>query len=163
MRVDSGFSPLTKPVEKTSGVSSTTEKNSWIESLESTLTTQEPDPLGPPEPPVAAPYDPGVPQQMSIFAQFMAQQAQNQEEEETKSAADEFLDFARKSPAEIYRELCLKRLGLTESDLAGMTAEKRKEIEKLIEDMILAEMRKDAEKATGIPVAIAVPDAEVSI
>lgn len=151
MRVDSGFSPLTKIVEKTSGVSSTTEKNNWIESLEKALETNEPDPLGPPEPPAAVPFDPGMPLQMSIFAQFMAMQSQHQDEEETQSAADEFLEFARKSPAEQYRELVLKNLGLTEETLAALTPDERRAVEEIIKEKVLAKMKEDLERRTGIP------------
>lgn len=46
-----------------------------------------------------------------------------------KTALDELEEYLRKSPAERMREAILKRLGLTEADLAAMPPEKRTAVE----------------------------------
>ncbi|GGE51936.1 hypothetical protein GCM10007276_31270 [Agaricicola taiwanensis] len=45
---------------------------------------------------------------------------------EKPSAKEEFLDYARMTPAERMRDAILKELGLTEEDLEGMEPEARK-------------------------------------
>ncbi len=66
-----------------------------------------------------------------------------------KSVVDEFLEFAEKSYEEKMYDLMLKKLGLTEEDVANMTPEQRAEIEAKIQEMIKAEI----EKETGQRVA----------
>ncbi len=66
-----------------------------------------------------------------------------------KSVVDEFLEFAEKSYEEKMYDLMLKKLGLTEEDVANMTPEQRAEIEEKIKEMIKAEIEKD----TGLQVA----------
>lgn len=65
-----------------------------------------------------------------------------------KSVTDEFLEFAEKSYEEKMYDLMLKKLGLTEEDVAHMTPEQRAEIEEKIKEMIKAEV----EKETGLMV-----------
>ncbi len=68
---------------------------------------------------------------------------------EEKSVVDEFLEFAEKSYEEKMYDLMLKKLGLTEEDVANMTPDQRAEIEEKIKEMIKAEL----EKETGLQVA----------
>lgn len=69
---------------------------------------------------------------------------------EEKTVADQFLEFAEKSYEEKMYDLMLKRLGLTEEEVANMSPEQRAEIEKKIEEMIKAEIEKD----TGMQSAV---------
>ncbi len=62
------------------------------------------------------------------------------------TAEEQFLDFAKKSPAEKIRDALLKSVGTTEEELKSMTPEQRKEIEQKIADKIKEEMQKQTAK-----------------
>jgi hypothetical protein len=64
-------------------------------------------------------------------------------------AAQEFLAFAKMTPAEKIRYLYLQRHGLTEKDLKAMSPAKRQAIEAEIRDEIKDAMRRNTEKTTG--------------
>lgn len=57
-------------------------------------------------------------------------------EELGSSAADEFLDYMKKTPEERLRDKILKALGVTEEDLEAMPMEERMAIEEKIADII---------------------------
>lgn len=61
---------------------------------------------------------------------------------ETRAA---FQAEAEKTPAERMREQMLARLGLKESDLQGMSPEKRQAVEKQLAEMIKQEVEKAAQ------------------
>jgi hypothetical protein len=63
--------------------------------------------------------------------------------------AQEFLAFAKMTPAEKIRYLFLQRHGLSENDLKSMSPAKRAAIEAEIRDEIKDAMRRNTEKATG--------------
>jgi len=63
-------------------------------------------------------------------------------ERKAPSAADLFLEEARKSPIERMREQILEELGLTEESLAQMSPEERRATEDKISDMIEEKTRK---------------------
>jgi hypothetical protein len=52
------------------------------------------------------------------------------------SAADQFLDYMKKTPEERLRDKILKALGLTEEDVANMSPDERIGLEKKIRDII---------------------------
>lgn len=66
-----------------------------------------------------------------------------------KSARDEFLDYARMSPAEKMRAAMLARLGLKEEDVKAMSAEDRKAVEDKIAKMIKEQVEADPDKRPG--------------
>lgn len=85
--------------------------------------------------------------QTMFTAQALGQDSERAETvTEEKSVADEFLAFAEKSYEDKIYELMLKRLGLSEEDVARMSPAQRAQIEEKITDMIQAEIEKD----TGI-------------
>ncbi|WP_419320533.1 hypothetical protein ACN2C7_06245 [Caulobacter sp. ErkDOM-E] len=53
-----------------------------------------------------------------------------------KSAKDEFLDFAKLTPAQKMRVAILSKLGVTENELKAMDTKERQKIEDQIKDMI---------------------------
>jgi hypothetical protein len=63
--------------------------------------------------------------------------------------AQEFLAFAKMTPAEKIRYLFLQRHGLSENDLKAMSPAKRAAIEAEIRDEIKDAMRRNTEKTTG--------------
>jgi hypothetical protein len=69
-------------------------------------------------------------------------------------ARDEFLDFARKTPAEQMRAMVLADMGLTEEQLASLDAKTRAEIEEKIRVQIEAKVRQEIEKQSGVRVSL---------
>lgn len=67
-----------------------------------------------------------------------------------KSAADEFMAFAEKSPAEKMREMVLGELGLTEDDLKAMSPADRAKAEEKIAQRLKERMKEQLEKHGGI-------------
>ncbi len=65
------------------------------------------------------------------------------------SVEDKFLAYARKTPAERFREDLLNSMGLTEEDLQGMNADDRKAIEEEITRRIKEKIEKDSQKQAG--------------
>lgn len=53
-----------------------------------------------------------------------------------KTPAEELAEYLRKTPAQHMRDAILKKMGLTEADLAAMTPEKRAALEQAITDQI---------------------------
>jgi hypothetical protein len=66
------------------------------------------------------------------------------------SAEQEFLDFAKMSPAEKIRYLYLQEHGLTEDDLEKMSPADRAKIEEKIRAEIKQAAERDTEKKTGV-------------
>ncbi|HEY0526608.1 MAG TPA: hypothetical protein VGD08_24660 [Stellaceae bacterium] len=63
---------------------------------------------------------------------------------------NDFLKFARMSPAERIRDAYLRAHGLTEDDLKAMSPEKRKAIEDEIQKEIKDSIQRNTEKKTGL-------------
>lgn len=66
-----------------------------------------------------------------------------------KSARDEFLDYAKMTPAEKMRAAMLARLGLKEEDLKAMDADARKAVEAKIKEMVKQEFEASVDKSPG--------------
>jgi hypothetical protein len=66
-----------------------------------------------------------------------------------KTAEEQFLDYAQKSPAERMRDDILKSLGLTEDDLAKMSPEERAAVEEKIKKMIEEKFRQGMHMDAG--------------
>lgn len=66
-----------------------------------------------------------------------------------KSAKDEFLDYAKMTPAQKMRAAMLGKLNVTEEQLKAMTPEERKKIEDKIKDMIKQQVENDPKMKTG--------------
>lgn len=66
-----------------------------------------------------------------------------------KSARDEFLDYARMTPAEKMRAAMLAKLGVTEDQLKSMDADARKAIEEKIKEMVKQEFEAGLDKRPG--------------
>ena len=103
--------------------------------------------------------DRSIAAQTNVNAQLAAQQptpsaADAKTETETiesseakpKTAKDEFLEYARKSPAEKMRDMVLKELGLTEADLQAMSPEQREAIGKKIAEVLKEKMKEAMQK-----------------
>lgn len=73
-----------------------------------------------------------------------------------KTPADEFLEYAKKSPAERIRAAILEELGITEEELEAMPAEAREAMEKTIAEKIKEKIEQAAEKKTGMLVDVTV-------
>lgn len=58
----------------------------------------------------------------------------------TKTAKDEFLDYAKMTPAQKMRASMLSKLGVTEDQLKAMDPKDRQKIEDKIKEMIKAEI-----------------------
>jgi hypothetical protein len=65
------------------------------------------------------------------------------------AAAEEFLKFAKMSPAEKIRYAYLQEHGLSEDDLKGMSAADREAIEAEIRQQIRQSVERSTEKKTG--------------
>ncbi|MGZ3274372.1 MAG: hypothetical protein ACXU82_07155 [Caulobacteraceae bacterium] len=66
-------------------------------------------------------------------------------------AVSEFLDYAKKTPAQRMRDAVLKSMGLTEDDLKAMSPEKRKAVEETIRQKIKDAAEQAAKKGkTGL-------------
>jgi hypothetical protein len=66
-----------------------------------------------------------------------------------KSAKDEFLDYAKMTPAEKMRAAMLGKLGVTEEQLKAMSPEERKKVEDKIKDMIKQQVQNDPKMQKG--------------
>lgn len=66
-----------------------------------------------------------------------------------ESVADKFLAYARKTPAERFREDLLNSMGLTEEDVQAMSGDDRKAIEDEITRRIKEKIEKDSQKQAG--------------
>jgi hypothetical protein len=66
-----------------------------------------------------------------------------------KSAKDEFLDYAKMTPAEKMRAAMLGKLGVTEEQLKAMSPEERKKVEDKIKDMIKQQVENDPQMKKG--------------
>lgn len=71
-----------------------------------------------------------------VLTQVIANQNTPQEESESSSAIDEFLDFASKSYEEKVRALVLKGFGITEEELASLPTDERAKMEEKIKEKI---------------------------
>jgi len=65
------------------------------------------------------------------------------------SIEDKFLAYARKTPAERFREDLLNSMGLTEEDVQNMSGDDRKAIEDEITRRIKEKIEKDSQKQAG--------------
>jgi hypothetical protein len=63
----------------------------------------------------------------------------------TKTAAQELEDYVNMTPAQRLRVDLLKKLGLTEDDLAAMPAAERQAVEAKLKDLVQQEMQKAQE------------------
>lgn len=68
----------------------------------------------------------------------------------TADVKDEFLKYARMTPAERIRESVLKAMRLEEKDLAAMDDAQRKSIEDAIKEKVFDLMRRKQESITGV-------------
>lgn len=66
-----------------------------------------------------------------------------------KTAKDEFLDYAKMTPAQKMRAAMLGKLNVTEEQLKAMTPEERKKVEDKIKDMIKQQVENDPKMKTG--------------
>jgi len=66
-----------------------------------------------------------------------------------KTAKDEFLDYAKMTPAQKMRAAMLGKLNVTEEQLKAMSPEERKKIEDKIKDMIKQQVENDPKMKTG--------------
>ncbi|MBK8158595.1 MAG: hypothetical protein IPK59_07435 [Rhodospirillaceae bacterium] len=69
---------------------------------------------------------------------------------QSTSVADQFLDFARKTPAEKMRAMVLAEMGLSEDALRSLDAETRAEIEAKIRIRVEAKVRQGIEENSGM-------------
>jgi hypothetical protein len=72
-------------------------------------------------------------------------------------ATEEFLDFARKSPAEKMRAMVLSEMGLTEEALRALDSDARAVVEAKIQTQIEAKIRQEMEKKSGAKLDLASP------
>jgi predicted flavoprotein YhiN len=66
-----------------------------------------------------------------------------------KSAKDEFMDYAKMTPAQKMRAAMLSKLGVTEEQLKAMSPDERKKIEDKIKDMIKQQVENDPKMKQG--------------
>jgi TPP-dependent pyruvate/acetoin dehydrogenase alpha subunit len=66
-----------------------------------------------------------------------------------KSAKDEFMDYAKLTPAQKMRAAMLARMGLTEDQIKAMPAEERQKIEDQIKQQIKQQVENDPNKTKG--------------
>lgn len=66
-----------------------------------------------------------------------------------QSAKDEFLDYAKMTPAQKMRAAMLGKLNVTEEQLKAMSPEERKKVEDKIKDMIRQQVENDPKMKTG--------------
>jgi hypothetical protein len=67
----------------------------------------------------------------------------------TKSAKDEFLDYAKMTPAQKMHAAMLGKLGITEEQLKAMSPEERKKVEDKIKEMIKQQVENDPKVKKG--------------
>jgi hypothetical protein len=63
-----------------------------------------------------------------------------------KSSADELADYVKMTPAQRLSADLLKKLGLTEEELAAMPPEKRQGVEAKIAELVKQQMQESGEK-----------------
>ncbi|HWW24447.1 MAG TPA: hypothetical protein VNZ85_00965 [Caulobacter sp.] len=66
-----------------------------------------------------------------------------------KSAKDEFMGYAKLTPAQKMRAAMLARMGLTEEQVKAMSPEDRKKVEDQIKQQIKQQVENDPNKAKG--------------
>jgi hypothetical protein len=66
-----------------------------------------------------------------------------------KSAKDEFMDYAKLTPAQKMRAAMLSKLGVTEEQLKAMSPDERKKIEDKLKDMIKQQVENDPTMKKG--------------
>lgn len=66
-----------------------------------------------------------------------------------KTAKDDFLDYAKMTPAQKMRASMLSKLGVTEEQLRGMDPKERQKIEDQIKEMIKAQIEGPDDNRTG--------------
>jgi hypothetical protein len=71
-----------------------------------------------------------------------------------KSVVEEFEAWAKMTPAQRMRANILASMGLTEDQLKGMDATRRKAVEDIIKQRIQDQVKRDTEKKTGLLVDI---------
>ena len=69
-------------------------------------------------------------------AQTPTKSNESVEEDNGPSAADQFLDYMKKSPEERLRDKVLKALGVTEDDIKSMSPDERVALEGKIKDIV---------------------------
>lgn len=74
----------------------------------------------------------------------------------SSSPEDEFLKYAKMSPAERIRAAILEELGITEEELEAMPAEAREAMEKQIAEKLKQKIEEATEKKTGMIVDVTV-------
>lgn len=67
----------------------------------------------------------------------------------SSSAEEQFLTFARKTPAEQMREKILASMGLTDEDVRAMAPKQREQVEAKIKEMIKAQIENDPHMRQG--------------
>ena len=67
----------------------------------------------------------------------------------SKGLDAELEDYLKMSPAQRFREGLLKKLGISEDDLAKMGPEERKKVDQQMSDLAKQEMQKISDKAKG--------------
>jgi len=67
-----------------------------------------------------------------------------------RTPADDFLEYARMTPAERIRAAILDELGITEEELENMSPEARKAMEKQIAERMKEKVEQATEKRTGM-------------
>ena len=66
-----------------------------------------------------------------------------------KSAKDEFMDYAKLTPAQKMRAAMLSKLGVSEEQLKAMSPDERKKIEGQVKDMIKQQVENDPKMKKG--------------
>jgi hypothetical protein len=66
-----------------------------------------------------------------------------------KSAKDEFLDYAKMTPAQKMRAAMLAKIGVTDEQLKAMSPEDRKKVEDKLRDMIKQQVENDPKMKQG--------------
>lgn len=70
--------------------------------------------------------------------------------DKSQSVVNDFLAYARMTPAQRMRAHILASLGLTEADLNAMSPKERAAVEKKIEKAVRDAVMRDTEKKTGM-------------
>ena len=71
-------------------------------------------------------------------------------------AVQDFMAYAKMTPAEKMRASILGSMGLTEDDLKAMDPKEREKVEAKIKDMIKQKVEESTEKKTGVAVDLKV-------
>ncbi len=67
----------------------------------------------------------------------------------SKGVAAELDEYLKMSPAQRFREALLKKLGISEDDLAKMSPEQRKKVDERMSELAKQEMQKISDKPKG--------------